>query len=144
MRPGSVQQHLTASLCTVDRGSAFPNLLFFLVYAYYRKRGSASYIVREVHSVRERERERERYSRGVTGHICSGCATDTEGRIFGRICSNECMGRISLRRGNVAWSTFSSRWPSRGMFCFPKKHNVVLQWLQFLIIHSLLHLSSTL
>ena len=27
---------------------------------YYRKRGSASYIVREVHSVRERERERER------------------------------------------------------------------------------------
>ena len=28
--------------------------------AYYRKRGSASYIVREVLSVRERERERER------------------------------------------------------------------------------------
>ena len=28
---------------------------------YYRKRGSASYIVREVLSVRERERERERY-----------------------------------------------------------------------------------
>ena len=27
---------------------------------YYRKRGSASYIVREVQSVRERERERER------------------------------------------------------------------------------------
>ena len=27
---------------------------------YYRKRGSASYIVREVLSVRERERERER------------------------------------------------------------------------------------
>ena len=27
---------------------------------YYRKRGSASYIVREVHSVRERERERHR------------------------------------------------------------------------------------
>ena len=27
--------------------------------AYYRKSGSASYIVREVHSVRERERERE-------------------------------------------------------------------------------------
>ena len=27
---------------------------------HYRKRGSASYIVREVHSVRERERERER------------------------------------------------------------------------------------
>ena len=26
----------------------------------YRKRGSASYIVREVHEVRERERERER------------------------------------------------------------------------------------
>ena len=30
--------------------------------AYYRKRGSASYIVREVLSVRERERERERES----------------------------------------------------------------------------------
>ena len=29
-------------------------------YFYYRKRGSASYIVREVLSVRERERERER------------------------------------------------------------------------------------
>ena len=28
---------------------------------YYRKRGSVSYIVREVHSVRERESERERY-----------------------------------------------------------------------------------
>ena len=27
---------------------------------YYRKRGSASYIVREVHSVRERDTERER------------------------------------------------------------------------------------
>ena len=27
--------------------------------SYYRKRGSASYIVREVLSVRERERERE-------------------------------------------------------------------------------------
>ena len=26
---------------------------------HYRKRGSASYIVREVHSVRERERERD-------------------------------------------------------------------------------------
>ena len=31
-----------------------------LIYMYYRKRGSASYIVREVLSVRERERERER------------------------------------------------------------------------------------
>ena len=29
-------------------------------YMYYRKRGSASYIVREVHSVRERERDTER------------------------------------------------------------------------------------
>ena len=28
--------------------------------AYYRKRGSASYIVREVHSVSERDTERER------------------------------------------------------------------------------------
>ena len=31
-----------------------------LLYTYYRKRGSASYIVREVHSVRERDTERER------------------------------------------------------------------------------------
>ena len=29
-------------------------------FSYYRKRGSASYIVREVHSVRERDTERER------------------------------------------------------------------------------------
>ena len=29
----------------------------------YRKRGSASYIVREVHSVRERDTERERESK---------------------------------------------------------------------------------
>ena len=27
-------------------------------------------------------------SRGVTGHICGGCATDTERRIFGRIAQN--------------------------------------------------------
>ena len=33
---------------------------------YYRKRGSASYIVREVRSVRERERERETDGSGVT------------------------------------------------------------------------------
>ena len=33
---------------------------FFLASIYYRKRGSASYIVREVLLVRERERERER------------------------------------------------------------------------------------
>ena len=33
---------------------------------YYRKRGSASYIVREVRSVRERERERERKRSDVT------------------------------------------------------------------------------
>ena len=30
------------------------------VVMYYRKRGSASYIVREVQSVRERERERRK------------------------------------------------------------------------------------
>ena len=30
-----------------------------IMLAYYRKRGSASYIVREVLSVRERERERD-------------------------------------------------------------------------------------
>ena len=30
------------------------------LFPYYRKRGSASYIVREVQSVRERKRERER------------------------------------------------------------------------------------
>ena len=29
------------------------------IFFYYRKRGSASYIVREEHSVRERERERD-------------------------------------------------------------------------------------
>ena len=33
---------------------------FFQLLLNYRKRGSASYIVREVRSVRERERERER------------------------------------------------------------------------------------
>ena len=33
---------------------------------YYRKRGSASYIVREVHSVREREREIQRDGSDVT------------------------------------------------------------------------------
>ena len=32
---------------------------YFSHLHYYRKRGSASYIVREVLSVRERERERE-------------------------------------------------------------------------------------
>ena len=32
---------------------------FLMKVFYTRKRGSASYIVREVHSVRERERERE-------------------------------------------------------------------------------------
>ena len=32
---------------------------FSFEFFYYRKRGSASYIVREVHSVRERERERD-------------------------------------------------------------------------------------
>ena len=35
-------------------------LIFHDSSQYYRKRGSASYIVCEVHSVRERERERER------------------------------------------------------------------------------------
>ena len=35
-------------------------IIRFAQNEYYRKRGSASYIVREVHSVRERERERER------------------------------------------------------------------------------------
>ena len=35
-------------------------ILLLLLFDYYRKRGSASYIVREVLSVRERERERER------------------------------------------------------------------------------------
>ena len=32
---------------------------FLLPDCHYRKRGSASYIVREVHSVRKRERERD-------------------------------------------------------------------------------------
>ena len=34
--------------------------IHFFFCSYYRKRGSASYIVREVHSVRERDTERER------------------------------------------------------------------------------------
>ena len=38
--------------CSVDSGIHTPQ--------YYRKRGSASYIVREVHSVRQREIQRER------------------------------------------------------------------------------------
>ena len=38
----------------------FSNRLCLLQAIYYRKRGSASYIVREVHSVRERERDTER------------------------------------------------------------------------------------
>ena len=33
---------------------------------YYRKRRSASYLVRELRSVRERERERERYRESET------------------------------------------------------------------------------
>ena len=37
-----------------------------LFVSYYRKRGSASYIVREVHSVRERERDTERDGSDVT------------------------------------------------------------------------------
>ena len=50
-----------------------------------------------------------------------------------------------LRRETVAWFTFSLRWPRRRMFnLFPTKHNVVHQWLQLLIILSLLHLRSTL
>ena len=40
--------------------SWFCGLVCFFFTFYYRKRGSASYIVREVHSVRERERERYR------------------------------------------------------------------------------------
>ena len=35
-----------------------------ICHAYYRKRGSASYIVREVYSVRERDTEREREKDG--------------------------------------------------------------------------------
>ena len=42
----------------------FWHVKFFV--QYYRKRGSASYIVREVLSVRERERERERDGSDVT------------------------------------------------------------------------------
>ena len=43
-------------LCLSPERNLAHNLFF-----YYRKRGSASYIVREVRSVRDRERERERY-----------------------------------------------------------------------------------
>ena len=45
--------------CWYTRLGAVCNSLNMLT-AHYRKRGSASYIVREVQSVRERERERER------------------------------------------------------------------------------------
>ena len=46
------------------KGTRFSQLVVFLFsftrITYYRKRGSASYIVREVLSVRERERDTER------------------------------------------------------------------------------------
>ena len=40
--------------------------IVFGINIYYRKRGSASYIVREVHSVRERDTEREKDGSDVT------------------------------------------------------------------------------
>ena len=53
----------TRFLTTVNakqyRSKSHPNLLQLICH-YYRKRGSASYIVREVLSVREREIQRER------------------------------------------------------------------------------------
>ena len=45
--------------CGANIGNTFTQST--VVNTYYRKRGSASYIVREVLLVRERERERERY-----------------------------------------------------------------------------------
>ena len=56
-RPFSTSQ-VPRRVAASDRQSARVVDVFPL--QYYRKRGSASYIVREVHSVRERERERER------------------------------------------------------------------------------------
>ena len=44
----------------IDSGeNCFPLKVANQLASYYRKRGSASYIVREVQSVRERERESE-------------------------------------------------------------------------------------
>ena len=47
----STTSHTTHTICQSFRTGGI---------AHYRKRGSASYIMREVRSVRERERERER------------------------------------------------------------------------------------
>ena len=48
---------------------------------YYRKRGSASYIVREVRSVRERERDTERDGSDVTIVALKRDGTRTLGRL---------------------------------------------------------------
>ena len=58
VRPTRLRYMLLTSTFTYNIGSA----------SYYRKRGSASYIVREVHSVRERERERYRERRKWRHH----------------------------------------------------------------------------
>ena len=42
----------------INRAETNPDFIESESHRYYRKCGSASYIVREVHSVRERERER--------------------------------------------------------------------------------------
>ena len=44
--------------------NCWPKWLLSTLFIYYRKRGSVSYIVREVHSVREREREIQREKDG--------------------------------------------------------------------------------
>ena len=60
----SVTLHVSMliDLLSIVRGCCVPPKKRYITPSlYYRKRGSASYIVREVYSVRERERERERY-----------------------------------------------------------------------------------
>ena len=51
-------EDIGAELCVFKSNA--PGLKLYFCGPYYRKRGSASYIVREVHSVRERDTERER------------------------------------------------------------------------------------
>ena len=57
---GLYKSRIQPSACGLGLYARFVKPDISSTEAYYRKRGSASYIVREVHSVRERERERYR------------------------------------------------------------------------------------
>ena len=59
------QNKVHLNLCVEN---SFVKILCTYFFLYYRKRGSASYIVREVLSVRERERERKRDRRKWRHH----------------------------------------------------------------------------